>query len=145
MYTNHPACHPGRCFKTIFARRMGFLKSIKGPAFLSFLVHRSRPLDPSLLESSCLSMISNDTSQPFTIKEEDRGPWDIFWTCLLTIFLCSWTSICINVQSSADNQWDRFKDKLNLAVLCVIGPDFIILQSVGQWESAKRSVKVMVL
>ena len=90
-------------------------------------------------------MISNDTSSEFTIKADDRGPWSIVWTCLITIFLCCWTSICINCQSAADNHWDRFRDKLNLAVFCIIGPDFIILLSVGQWESARRSVKVRLL
>ena len=87
-------------------------------------------------------MISNDTSSEFTIKADDRGPWSILWTCLITVFLCCWTSICVNCQSAADTHWDRFRDKLNLAVFCIIGPDFIILLSVGQWESARRSVKV---
>ena len=38
---------------------------------------------------------------------------------------------------------DRFRDKVNLAVFCIIGPDFIILLAVGQWEAAHRLVKVM--
>ncbi|KAL8681343.1 MAG: hypothetical protein Q9186_002552 [Xanthomendoza sp. 1 TL-2023] len=37
----------------------------------------------------------------------------------------------------------RFRDKLNLAIFGIIGPDFMILLSVGQWESARRSVKVI--
>ncbi|KAL8800371.1 MAG: hypothetical protein Q9182_005226 [Xanthomendoza sp. 2 TL-2023] len=35
----------------------------------------------------------------------------------------------------------RFRDKLNLAIFGIIGPDFMILLSVGQWESARRSVQ----
>ncbi|KAL9048986.1 MAG: hypothetical protein Q9206_005749 [Seirophora lacunosa] len=86
-------------------------------------------------------MISNDTSSEWTLKPDDRGPWDIVWTCLLTIFLCCWTSICVNCQCSADSYWDRFRDKLDLAVFTIIGPDIVLLLAVGQWESARRSVK----
>lgn len=88
-------------------------------------------------------MISNDTSSEWTLKPDDRGPWDIVWTCLLTIFLCCWTSICVNCQCSADSYWDRFRDKLDLAVFTIIGPDIVLLLAVGQWESARRSVKVI--
>ena len=83
--------------------------------------------------------------QQWTIQQDGRGPWDIVWTCLLTIFLCCWTSICINVQSLTDGPWNRFRDKLNLAVFCIIGPDFMILLSIGQWESACQSLKVVLL
>lgn len=87
-------------------------------------------------------MLSNNTSHEWVIDPDGRGPWDIVWSCLLTIFLCCWTSICINVQSPADGPLDRFRDKLNLAVFTIIGPDIILLLAVGQWESACQSVKV---
>ena len=71
-----------------------------------------------------------------------RGTFDILSTCALTIFLCCWTSVYPNIPAATDRPWDQFRDKLNLAGLGVLGPDFLFTLALGQWDSARRSVKV---
>src|SRR2546423_815054 len=73
-----------------------------------------------------------------------RGTFDIIWSCLVTIFLCCWTSVCPNIPARTDSHWDRFRDRLALACLGIVGPDFLFAIAVGQWDSAQRSVKVRV-
>jgi hypothetical protein len=63
----------------------------------------------------------------------------------VTIFLCSWTSICSNVPAITDTRLDQFRDKFNLASLAMLGPDFLCVLAVGQWGSARRLVKVTCL
>ena len=72
-----------------------------------------------------------------------RGTLDILFRCLLTIFLCCWTSTCVNVPATTDTYWHRFWDKLKLAFLAIVGPDFVLIIAMGQWESARQSYKVI--
>ena len=87
-------------------------------------------------------MSANATVEGWVHQTNGRGTLDIIWTCTLTIFLCCWTSVCVNVPAITDTRWDQFRDKFNLACLAMLGPDFLCVLAVGQWESARRSVEV---
>ena len=85
---------------------------------------------------------SGNTTHGWVPQGDGRGTLDIVWTSGLTIFLCIWTSVCVNVPSINSTRWDRFQDKLGMALVGLLGPDYILLIAVGQWYSARRSVKV---
>jgi len=85
----------------------------------------------------------NVTSDQGWVPQPDRrGTFDILCSCSITIFLCCWTSVIPNIPARTDGAWDRFRDKLNLAGLGILGPDFLFTLALGQWDSARRSVKV---
>ena len=86
-------------------------------------------------------MAQNETTQGWTPQVNGRGTLDILWACALTIFLCCWTSVCVNVPSLKDGRIDRFRDKFFIALVGILGPDFLMILAMGQWESARRSVK----
>ena len=48
----------------------------------------------------------------------------------------------MNVPALNDNSFLRFRNKLSIALLGILGPDFLMVLALGQWESARRSVKV---
>ncbi|ELR09976.1 hypothetical protein VC83_06378 [Pseudogymnoascus destructans] len=79
--------------------------------------------------------------QGWVSGSEGRGTLDIIWSCLITIFLCSWTVLCLNVPPSRWNnarlQWQKFL----MMGLGVLGPEFIFQLAIAQWTSACRSVK----
>lgn len=87
-------------------------------------------------------MSQNHTLQGWTTSGGGRGTLDIVWTCLFTIFLCCWTSLCVNVPPLNSTWVHRLREKLKLALLGILGPDFLIILALGQWESAHRSVEV---
>ncbi|KAL2841357.1 hypothetical protein BJX68DRAFT_271231 [Aspergillus pseudodeflectus] len=70
-----------------------------------------------------------------------RGTWSILSTCLLTISLCCWTSVCPNIPAKSEGTWARLRDKIHLALLAILGPEFLLMVAMGQWSSARRSVK----
>lgn len=77
------------------------------------------------------------------VSEPDgRGTWGILSTCLLTIILCCWTSVCPNIPAPSDGYFTRMRDKLHLALMGVLGPEFLLMLTLGQWTSARTSVKV---
>jgi hypothetical protein len=81
-------------------------------------------------------------AQGWTASPDGRGTFDILWSCSSTIFLCTWSVLCINIGAPETGFFrGTFMRKLFLASACVMVPDFIQYNSLGQWESARRSVK----
>lgn len=87
-------------------------------------------------------MSQNETAVGWTPQVNGRGTIDIIWSCTLTIFLCCWTSVCVNIPALNDSRLDRFRDKFYIALIGILGPDFLLILAMGQWESARHSVKV---
>lgn len=71
----------------------------------------------------------------------DRGSIDILWSSLLTIILCVWVATHPNALSPKDKWYHGVFDKVNLAMIGLLGPDFLFGLAVGQLSSARRSVK----
>lgn len=72
----------------------------------------------------------------------DRGTLDILWSSCVTIFLCSWVSTYPNTGSPDDKWYHSLYDKLSLALISILGPDFLFGIAYGQFSSARRSVRV---
>jgi hypothetical protein len=87
-------------------------------------------------------MNANDTINGWVSQTNGRGTLDIIWTCILTISLCCWTSVYVNVPAITDTRWDRFRDKFNLFGVGMLGPEILFMLAIGQLESTRRSVKV---
>lgn len=102
-------------------------------------------------ESSLQNLTSRNTFNQSQIYESvhgwvaagrDRGSIDILWSSLLTIILCVWVSTHPNALSPKDKWYHGLFDKVNLAMIGLLGPDFLFGLAVGQLSSARRSVKV---
>ncbi|CAI7629299.1 unnamed protein product [Penicillium viridicatum] len=56
------------------------------------------------------------------------------------MFLCSWSSLCLNVPGPEDTTWKIFRRRVYLTALALLGPEFIFQIALSQWESARQSV-----
>lgn len=79
-------------------------------------------------------------TQGWTSSSGGRGTLDIVWSCFLTIFLCGWSTICINIPSQKSTPVERFWR--NFLVFCesLAGPEFIFHTALGQYLAAKKSI-----
>ena len=69
-----------------------------------------------------------------------RGTLDIIWGSLLTIFLCTWTAICLNVPHPKETKLDMLLGKAKWMFWGIIGPEIVLAVAIGQYASARRSV-----
>lgn len=69
-----------------------------------------------------------------------RGTLDIIQSCLLTIFLCSWSVLCLNVPARSNNRWSFSLLKINWMVFTIFFPEVVVAFAAEQWESACQSV-----
>jgi len=82
----------------------------------------------------------NNPSKGWRSGANERGTLEIVWSCTITVFLCCWTSVCVNIPALNDSWLDRIRDKINLAFIGILGPDFLFVLAAGQRDQARRSV-----
>ncbi|KAI9866612.1 MAG: hypothetical protein M1813_001164 [Trichoglossum hirsutum] len=70
-----------------------------------------------------------------------RGTFDILWTCLVTVFISTYTMLCLNVPAPKDNFAKLFGRRLLWMGLGILGPEFPLTYAAGQWSRAKHSVE----
>jgi hypothetical protein len=79
--------------------------------------------------------------QGWTAQPDGRGTFDIIWSCGFTMFICSWSILCLNVPGPNDSRFKILRRKLYITAFGFLGPEFIFQLALGQWVSARNSVK----
>ncbi len=72
---------------------------------------------------------------------DSRGTIDIIWGSFLTIFLCTWTAVCLNIPNPKDSQLQVLGRKAKWMFWAIVGPELVLSVAIGQYASARRSVK----
>jgi hypothetical protein len=57
------------------------------------------------------------------------------------MFLCSWSVLCLHIPSTKDTRFDILWRRLWLTFLCALDPEFVLQLALGQWSSARQSVR----
>lgn len=70
-----------------------------------------------------------------------RGTIDIIWTSVITIFISTYTILCLNVGSPKDTTWSLLRRKLKWMLLGIAGPEIVLTYAAGQWSRARHSVE----
>jgi len=120
-----------------------------GPSLAVILpVERSLGSGRSLLHAPSGPMTNTTISlnrsaeqlQGWTSSPNGRGTIDIIQSCFLTISLCAWTMLCLNVPPLGTTRIAQFWHKAMIFCEAILGPEFIFQTALGQWASARRSV-----
>ncbi|KFY22089.1 hypothetical protein V493_06858 [Pseudogymnoascus sp. VKM F-4281 (FW-2241)] len=81
---------------------------------------------------------TNATSERvgWTESPNARGSIEIIYTCLSTIFLCSWTVLHLNIPSCTDTSRQIFLRKLKWMGVAIVVPEFVTAMAFNQWIQA---------
>ncbi|KAF8059243.1 hypothetical protein FPV67DRAFT_1634143 [Lyophyllum atratum] len=94
----------------------------------------------SLLLRDTSTTIEPPTSLAACTCPTTRSIWDIIWSCLATIFACSWASIHPNVPPRHIKWWGMVWRRVEYMIWTVLAPELMILwamrQYVGAWKLA---------
>lgn len=88
--------------------------------------------------SSTTSILHGWVDQP-----DNRGTFDIISSCFLTIFLCTWTCLHLNVPATGEGEWRPILRKFRWMMLTILGPEFTVAFAAGQRANAKRTLHTM--
>ena len=67
-----------------------------------------------------------------------RTIWNIVWSCLVTIFGCTWVAMHPNIPNAEENWFTR---RLQLMAMALIAPELVILWAMRQYFSAHSLAK----
>ena len=84
----------------------------------------------------------SSTLRGWVSQPNGRGTFDLLVSCAVTVFLCGWSSICVNVPAPDQSKWNIFWDKWHMFCLSMLGPEFVFMLALGQHTSAAGSVKL---
>ena len=105
-----------------------------------------RPLTLLLFHLAVVSTASaaNATSsghrEGWQSQPDGRGTFDILWASLFTIFLCTWTSLHLNVPSTNETYLRQCLRKFRWMIQAIMGPEFIVAFATGQKVEARKSI-----
>ncbi|KAH0537651.1 hypothetical protein FGG08_005564 [Glutinoglossum americanum] len=74
-------------------------------------------------------------------QPQGRGTFSILWSGITTIFLCSWTVLCLNIPEPGMGRWGFLGYKLRWQLFAIIFPEVIAGMAAEQWASANQSVQ----
>lgn len=78
--------------------------------------------------------------QGWTPQPDGRGTLDVIWSCVITMSLCSWSILCMNIPAPKETRIQILWRKLSLTALGVLCPEVIFELALSQWLSARRSM-----
>ena len=81
----------------------------------------------------------SDLTNGWVQQPNGRGTWNILQTCVITVVLCSWSSLCLNVHPRK-GRWPLMRNKLRWMLFTIMWPEVTAGCAFEQWESACQSV-----
>ena len=108
--------------------------------FHGFQSH-AEPLTGLLAESSSNTTVLT-TSAACICPADQRSIWNILWSCLATIFACSWVSVHPNIPAPNESSWRILLRRLELMFWALVAPEMVIGWAFRQWTSARHLEKL---
>ena len=66
-------------------------------------------------------------------EPQGRGTIGLLWSCLITIFLCTWSAIHPNIPAATESLWDIFWRRQAYMLLALVAPEFLALCAVDDF------------
>ncbi len=85
--------------------------------------------------------VTNPPNRGWTSGPNGRGTINIIYSCGITMFLCSWSILCLNVPGPDDSPFRLFRRRVYITALAFLGPEFLFQIALGQMLSARNSVQ----
>ena len=100
------------------------------------------PLVSLLADSSTNATVISTPAPACICPGDQRTTWDILWSCLATIFACSWVSVHPTIPTPDESSRRIFLRRMELMVWAVIAPEMIITLAFRQWLGAHDLEKI---
>jgi hypothetical protein len=80
---------------------------------------------------------SNDTIK-WMAEPATRGTFTLLSTCIITLSLCVWSSVHLNLPGNDQDYWLKFLRRLTWITSVLIAPEYLILTAWSQRQMAKK-------
>ena len=104
------------------------------------------PLYCWIIFAACIRFVqtANETLVHGWVSEPNgRGTWSILWSCLATIFLCTWSAMHLDVPECHDS-WYLFFQKLRWMLVAIMAPELILYSTVLRLFNARKVSRYLI-
>ncbi|KAF9440758.1 hypothetical protein P691DRAFT_686558 [Macrolepiota fuliginosa MF-IS2] len=95
------------------------------------------PLDPPLP----FTAFSHEGVLQCINPARQRTMQDIVWSCLATIFACTWVAVHPNVPDPCDSKWTVLKQRIMIMIYAILCPEFVMMWALRQRIGAARHME----
>jgi len=91
-----------------------------------------------------MSSISNSTDivkQGWAGGPDRRSTFGLLYSCLFTIFTCTWTVVHQNLPKQRASYWWKLWKKIWWMIIAVFAPEFISAMAASEWVQARETLK----
>jgi hypothetical protein len=74
-------------------------------------------------------------------KFDNRSIYNILWSCLSTIFTCTWITVHPNIPAPGDSQWAVLRRRLAIMGYFLLTPEYVVLWAGRQYYAARYFTK----
>ena len=78
----------------------------------------------------------------FVQEPNTRGTTGLVWSCLVTIFLCTWSIQRLDI-ITLDSDVLLFKRKVSWLLMTLFCPEYVTWIAFNEWRTAKRTTRIM--
>ena len=101
---------------------------------LAWQVVQALPIPESVIDPRSLPNHCDDLYQCRTV-------WDIIWSCIATIFACTWIALHLNIPGLKETWYTIALRKAGVMLLAIIAPEIVVMWAMRQWLVAHRIAK----
>ena len=95
-----------------------------------------------LINAAPTPIIPIDANSPIVLPTclcpSTRTVWNIAWSCIVTIFACTWASMHPNIPASNEGWIKNNLRRIEMMLWALVAPELVINWAVRQWIGARR-------
>ncbi|KAI1264465.1 hypothetical protein F5Y18DRAFT_390565 [Xylariaceae sp. FL1019] len=96
--------------------------------------------DATIIAADTLATSGNGRITGWVDQPSFRGSFDIIWSCLVTIFICTYSLLCLNVPAPNDSFLHVVRRRTKWMIIAILAPEIVLTFAAGQWSRARHSV-----
>lgn len=86
---------------------------------------------------------SNFSEPRWPPEPNDRGTWGLLQTCLLSLFLCTYSAIHLNVFTRECKWWTRVLVRCKWLCIALLAPELVVFNAWSQRRQAARLARIL--
>lgn len=83
-----------------------------------------------------LSFAQPTSTEGWQFNDNSRSSWDILWTCISTIFACTWTALHLAVPHRSKSSGDWMSKKVPIWIYALLAPEMMTIFAISEFRQA---------
>jgi hypothetical protein len=86
-----------------------------------------------------LTALQEERAPAWVPGPQYRGTWGVLYSCTLTLGLCVYTAIHLNIPAYGESRFSIYRRKTKWVLITLIAPEFVLYTAWWQWNRARQT------